>query len=66
MGCMNTASRWLLLVLAEIVVLALFGSVVGWQFGGWWHTFGYYSGWVGPVTALVLVGYLLAHTFRTD
>ena len=63
---MNTASRWLLLVLAEIVVVALFGSLIAWQFGGWWNSFGYYSGWVGPVVALVLVGYVLAHSFRTE
>lgn len=61
---MNTFWRWYLLVLVELAVVALAGSLIGPVFGGsLGHAWGYYSGFAGPIALVMLAGALpaLAH-----
>lgn len=54
---MNTFWRVYLLVLCEVVVIALAGSLLGPQFGGTWgHLWGYVSGVAGPLALVMLAG----------
>jgi len=56
---MNTFWRWYLLVLIEVAVVALAGSLLGPVIGGTWgYLWGYLSGFAGPLALVMLAGAL--------
>jgi len=55
--CMDTFTRWYLLVLIETIVTALTGTLLGPVIGGdFGYAWGYWSGWVGPMACVLLAG----------
>ena len=55
--CMDTFTRWYLLLLSETVITALTGTLIGPVIGGTFgYAWGYWSGWVGPIACVLLAG----------